>query len=193
MKTLKSLLLVTLSLLLNTEIVSAQNVVWQMHDGEGMGIYTPPAGTSVREILSTLYNTGAPQHGDPGGFAFAQIPAVDDEAWGDVRIKDNCDNAPTLEVIADSMLTDDGDYSYTYTLITTDASGNENIKTASFLRQVDFICPTAPVEATLDENGVFIPTFENLGLESTCLLGGAIFNPSTIPTLEVLVVGMWAM
>ncbi len=55
-------------------------IVWQMHHGQGLGKYIPPSGT-VRDILIELYGPRAPQHGDPGGYRFAEIPPADDADW----------------------------------------------------------------------------------------------------------------
>ena len=58
----------------------SQAVTWEMHHGQGMGIYVPPAGSpSVQDILKEL--VGTPQHGDSGGYQYADIPPAADANW----------------------------------------------------------------------------------------------------------------
>lgn len=86
MKT-RVLLLLTILSLLGLPAVFSQTVTWQMHHGQGMGIYEPPEGSpSVREILTELYGPNSPQHGDSGGYRYAEIPTANDGGWEEAPV-----------------------------------------------------------------------------------------------------------
>ena len=73
-------LLISFFFLLSTSFAFTQTVTWEMHHGQGVGMFIPPAGgPSIQDILKEL--VGNPQHGDPGGFQYADIPPADDLGW----------------------------------------------------------------------------------------------------------------
>ncbi len=83
MRTLQSSL-TTLFFFLSMSMGFSQAITWQMHAGQGLGKFIPgPDDPSVREILTQLYGRNAPQHGDPGGYAYAEIPPTGDAGWTD--------------------------------------------------------------------------------------------------------------
>jgi len=67
-------------------------VIWQLHHGQGAGIFTPgPDDPSVEEILNELTGGRQPVHGDPGGFQYAMIPPTDDADWEAAPIDEDGD------------------------------------------------------------------------------------------------------
>lgn len=69
-----------LLLLQSMSVAFTQTVTWEMHQGLGTGIFTPPPGVSIEDVLKEL--VGNPQHGDSGGFQYAEVPPADDPGWG---------------------------------------------------------------------------------------------------------------
>ncbi|MEL6717980.1 MAG: hypothetical protein AAFP82_04635, partial [Bacteroidota bacterium] len=64
MKTIKPSLIVFF-ILLSVCFTNAQSIVWQLHHGQGEGIFIPgPNDPSVEEILSVLTGNRQPVHGD---------------------------------------------------------------------------------------------------------------------------------
>ncbi|MEL6944158.1 MAG: hypothetical protein AAFO82_15975, partial [Bacteroidota bacterium] len=91
MKTSKQLLL-TLSFSLGLCIAFTQSVTWQLHHGQGAGIFVPgPDDPPIIEILNELTGGRQAVHGDPGGFQYANIPAVDDMGWEEAPIDEDSD------------------------------------------------------------------------------------------------------
>ncbi|MEM8525738.1 MAG: cadherin-like domain-containing protein [Bacteroidota bacterium] len=76
-------LLLTLPLLFSFSMFFAQsNINWQLHHGQGEGIFVPgPNDPPVVDILNELTGGRQTIHGDPGGFQYAIIPAQDDTDW----------------------------------------------------------------------------------------------------------------
>ncbi|MEL6721255.1 MAG: LamG-like jellyroll fold domain-containing protein, partial [Bacteroidota bacterium] len=74
--------------------VSSNNcdVVWQLHHGQGAGIFVPgPNDPSIREILNELTGGRQAVHGDPGGFQYATIPPANDAGWEAAPIDEDGD------------------------------------------------------------------------------------------------------
>ncbi|MEN0045647.1 MAG: T9SS type A sorting domain-containing protein [Bacteroidota bacterium] len=91
MKLSKQLLL-TLFFLLNISLAFSQPITWQIHHGQGEGIFIPgPNDPSVEEILNELTGNRQPVHGDPGGFIYADIPPADDLGWETAPIDEDGD------------------------------------------------------------------------------------------------------
>jgi len=68
------------------------DVVWQLHHGQGAGIFTPgPDDPSVEEILNELTGGRQAVHGDPGGFQYADIPPANDADWQAAPIDEDGD------------------------------------------------------------------------------------------------------
>jgi len=91
MKLSKQLLL-SLFFLLTTHLTFSQSVTWQLHHGQGEGIFVPgPNDPPVDEILNELTGGRQPVHGDPGGFQYALIPAMNDAGWEAAPIAEDGD------------------------------------------------------------------------------------------------------
>jgi len=91
MKLAKQLLL-SLSFLLSVSLTFTQSVTWQLHHGQGEGIFVPgPDDPPVEEILNELTGGRQPVHGDPGGFQYANIPTMSDSGWETAPIDEDND------------------------------------------------------------------------------------------------------
>ena len=84
MKTGKPLLF-TFLVLFCTSFAFSQSVTWEVHHGQGAGIWVPgPGDPSVVDILKEA--TGNVAHGDPGGFQYADIPDANVAGWSPALI-----------------------------------------------------------------------------------------------------------
>ncbi|MEM6699025.1 MAG: hypothetical protein AAF599_11550, partial [Bacteroidota bacterium] len=91
MRTSKQLLFM-LSFLLSATFAFSQTIDWQVHQGQGAGIFTPgPDDPPIQEILNELTGGRQPIHGDPGGFQYAEIPPANDIGWEPAPIDEDGD------------------------------------------------------------------------------------------------------
>ncbi|MEN0048384.1 MAG: T9SS type A sorting domain-containing protein [Bacteroidota bacterium] len=91
MRTSKQLLFI-LSFLLSATFAFSQTIDWQVHQGQGAGIFTPgPDDPPIQEILNELTGGKQPVHGDPGGFQYAEIPPANDAGWEPAPIDEDGD------------------------------------------------------------------------------------------------------
>ncbi|MEN0050972.1 MAG: cadherin-like domain-containing protein, partial [Bacteroidota bacterium] len=91
MRTSKQLLFIV-CFLISTTFAFSQTVDWQVHQGQGAGIFVPgPDDPPIQEILNELTGGKQPVHGDPGGFQYADIPSANDIGWEPAPIDEDGD------------------------------------------------------------------------------------------------------
>ncbi|MEM8525736.1 MAG: T9SS type A sorting domain-containing protein [Bacteroidota bacterium] len=84
--------LFTLIFLLGISFAFSQSITWEVHQGQGAGIFTPsPDDPPVSDILNELTGGRQAIHGDPGGFQYADIPDANDAGWEVAQLDEDGD------------------------------------------------------------------------------------------------------
>ncbi len=108
------------------------------------------------------------------------------------RVRDNCDE----DIVLNENIVTEGNV-LEYQLTATDNSGNTTSRSITFIiEDTEFptlICPDDLPTVSLDENGVFIPTFESLGVAATDNCGAVFFSdfsPMEVTETGVVFIGI---
>ncbi len=182
-----------------TETITLDYTVRDANGNENQEVYTYiSSGEDIEapQIIAILANGSEAVLAD----IIQESYSCDEQPFQDIRITDNCDDNPELEPAVSITLNADGSETVTLDYLVRDANGNERRDIYTYLNLPDseppnLICPEGELRIQLEEDEVFVPTLENLGVSATDNCGAVTFSdifPNQVTQAGVIFINITA-